>query len=99
MKTLAIRLEDDLHAQLSGLAQLSGSTITDIIRGAIEAYIESQADNPELTAKAQAAIDAIEREAEAKRAAIATMFGSKPERGNSGGRTSGSKRGTAPKSE
>src|SRR5262245_14595257 len=97
MKTLAIRLDDDLHAQLSGLAQLTGSTITDIIRGAIEAYIESQADNPELTAKAQAVLDEIEREAEAKRAAITNMFGSTGRGGN--GRGSAGKRSTAAKGE
>ena len=32
MKTLAIRLDDELHAQLSVLAQLSGTSLTDEIR-------------------------------------------------------------------
>ena len=55
MKTLAIRLEDDLHAQLSVLAQLEELTITDAIRQAIEEFIESKRHNPELTARADAA--------------------------------------------
>ena len=47
MKTLAIRLDDELHAQLSVLAQLSGTSLT----------------------------DEIEHEAQARQAAIATLFG------------------------
>jgi hypothetical protein len=75
MKTLAIRLDDDLHAQLSVLAQLSESTITEEIRKAIETHLDTQAKNPELTNRAQAVLDTIEREADARKAAIATMFG------------------------
>ena len=41
MKTLAIRLEEDLHAQLSVLAQLRESTITDEIRLALENHLEA----------------------------------------------------------
>jgi predicted DNA-binding protein len=41
VKTLAIRLEPELHAQLSLIAQLTGSTITDEIRAALEAHIET----------------------------------------------------------
>lgn len=75
MKTLAIRLDDELHAQLSVLAQLSDSTITDEIRQAIEKHLEGQRANPELTGKAQAVLDDIERDAKARQAAIATLFG------------------------
>jgi predicted transcriptional regulator len=74
MKTLAIRLEDDLHAQLSVLAQLEELTITDAIRQAIEGFIESKRHNPELTARAGAVLADIERDAEARREAIATLF-------------------------
>ncbi|MFT3855120.1 MAG: CopG family transcriptional regulator [Ilumatobacteraceae bacterium] len=88
MKTLAIRLDDDLHARLSVLAQLSGSTITDEIRTAIDKHLETQAHNPELTGKAQAVLDDIERDAQARRAAIATMFGTtEPARNGSTGRS------------
>ena len=39
-KTLAIRLDLPLHAQLSVIAQLRGNTITDEIRQAIEHHVE-----------------------------------------------------------
>lgn len=75
MKTLAIRLDDDLHAQLSVLAQLRDSTITDEIRKAIENHLEASQHDPELGNRAKAVLDDIERDAKARQAAIATLFG------------------------
>ena len=75
MKTLAIRLEDDLHAQLGVLAQLSELTVTDAIRQAIEQWVESNRSAPELTERAQSVLDEIERDAAQRRQAIATLFG------------------------
>jgi predicted transcriptional regulator len=75
VKTLAIRLEPDLHQQLSLIAQLRDSTITDEIRQAIESHVALVKSNPELAGKADAVIDDIEREAAARRDAIATLFG------------------------
>jgi predicted DNA-binding protein len=75
VKTLAIRLEPDTHAQLSLIAQLRGSTITDEIRAAVEAHIASAKSAPELAAQADNVLEDIEREASARREAIATMFG------------------------
>lgn len=74
MKTLAIRLEDDLHAQLSVLAQLRQSTITDEIRLALENHLEASKSDPELKNRAQAVLDDIGRDAKAREAAIATLF-------------------------
>jgi predicted transcriptional regulator len=74
VKTLAIRLEDDLHAQLSMLAQLEELTVTDAIRQAIEDFIENKRHNPELTARADAVLADIERDAIARREAIAALF-------------------------
>jgi predicted transcriptional regulator len=81
MKTLAIRLEDELHAQLSVIAQLSELTVTDAIRQAIEQWIEQKRTAPELTNRAQSILDEIERDAAQRRSAIATLFGetSEPE--------------------
>jgi predicted DNA-binding protein len=76
VKTLAIRLEPDLHAQLSLIAQLRGSTITDEIRTAVEAHIEHAKTAPELAAQADTVLADIERDAAARRDAIASMFGS-----------------------
>lgn len=78
VKTLAIRLEPDLHAQLSLIAQLRSSTITDEIRAAIEAHIALVKTAPELAAQAGSVLEDIEREAVARRAAIATLFGNEP---------------------
>lgn len=75
MKTIAIRLEDELHAQLSVLAQLQDTSLTDEIRQAIEAHLERTRNNPELANRAQAVLDDIERDAQARQAAIATLFG------------------------
>ena len=75
MKTLAIRLDEDLHAQLSVLAQLRDSTITDEIRTAIETHLAASQHDPELSTRATAVLDDIERDAKAQQAAIASLFG------------------------
>lgn len=75
MKTLAIRLDDELHAQLSVLAQLSGTSLTDEIRQAIEAHLQTKRANPELTERAKLVAEEIDQEAAARRAAISTLFG------------------------
>lgn len=93
MKTLAIRLDDDLHAQLSVLAQLRDSTITDEIRQAIESHLASSKRSPELTARAQGVLDDIERDAQGRRAAIATLFGNTEQPGEAA--KPASKRGTS----
>jgi len=79
VKTLAIRLEPDLHAQLSLIAQLRDSTITDEIRTALAAHIAQIKDQPELAARADDVLEAIEREAVARREAISTLFGTTPD--------------------
>ena len=76
MKTLAIRLEDEVHAQLSVLAQLEEHTVTDAIRQAVESYIEAKKAQPQVSARAEAVLAEIEREAAARRGAIAALFGS-----------------------
>ncbi|HUD05459.1 MAG TPA: hypothetical protein VMR18_00860 [Candidatus Saccharimonadales bacterium] len=75
VKTLAIRLEDDLHAQLTMVAQLGELTITDAIRQAIDQWIETKRSQPELAARAQSVLDEIENDAAQRRSAIATLFG------------------------
>lgn len=75
VKTLAIRLEPELHAQLSLIAQLRGSTITDEIRQAIEAHIVSIKATPDLANKANSVLADIERQASVRREAITTLFG------------------------
>lgn len=74
-KTLAIRVEETLHAQLRIIAQLRETTITDEIRQAIETRIASAQDDPEIITRAQQARDELEREAAARTAAIAGFLG------------------------
>lgn len=78
-KTLAIRLELPLHAQLSVIAQLRGTTITDEIRQALQAHVESVRLDTGLLAKADAVREDIEREARERQEAIASLFGDNPE--------------------
>jgi hypothetical protein len=75
LKTLAVRVEESLHAQLRFIAQLSGTSITEEIRRAIEHRITAAQDDPALIARAQQVREEIEREAAARSAAIAGFIG------------------------
>lgn len=91
VKTLAIRLDPDLHAQLSVIAQLRGSTITDEIREALGAHVESLSASEDLAGSAASMLDEIEREADARREALSTLFGSAEAKPKAARRTSGRK--------
>lgn len=75
-RTIAVRVQESLHTKLSFIAQLAGTSLSEEIRQAIEGRINTAQDDPELIARAQAAREAIEREAAAKSAAIAGFMGS-----------------------
>ncbi len=75
LKTIALRVDEGLHAQLRFIAQLNNSSISEEIRMAIETRIATAQDDPELVARAQQARDEIEREAAARNAAIAGFLG------------------------
>jgi predicted DNA-binding protein len=75
VKTLAIRLDEAIHAQLSVIAGLRKSTITEEIRQAIEEHIDKVRSNPELANSAESALDDIEREIATRKAAITALFG------------------------
>lgn len=83
MKTLAIRLDDELHAQLSVLAQLSGTSLTDEIRQALEIHLKAKRANPALSERAKAVSEEIEHEAQVRQAAIASLFASTEQPGGS----------------
>ncbi|MBF6171285.1 hypothetical protein [Nocardia blacklockiae] len=90
VKTLGVKLEPDVHAQLSFIAQLREGTITDEIQIAIRTHIERAKDDPELRSRAEQVQAEIEREAAARRDAIATLFaasGTTPEATPSSGTT------------
>ena len=63
MKTLAIRLDDDLHARLTIVAKLAEVSLTDAIRQAIESHVQTMSAKPDIQAKADALRQDIEREA------------------------------------
>ena len=70
MKTIAIRLEDETSELLTLVAQLEGTTQIEQIREAITSHLERKVAGGDLTARAQEALDEVEREASAKRKAI-----------------------------
>lgn len=74
MKTLAIRLEEETHARLTILSKLSGLSVTDTIRTAIDEYLTTLAAQPDIAAKDQALTDEIEREAAEQRSAIQALL-------------------------
>lgn len=78
IKTLAIRLDGDLHARLAILARLRGESVTDLIRQAVESRLDDLAHDPALAAKAKQLQDEIEREANEQKGALAALFPSPP---------------------
>ena len=74
-KTLGVRVDEELHAQLTFIAQLTDSTIADEIRRSIEARVQAAQSDPDLIARAEEVRAEIEREAQARQQAIAGLFG------------------------
>lgn len=75
LRTLAVRITEDLRAQLDIVAQLTGRTATEEIRLALEHWIEKVKSDPTMLQKAAKVRAEIERKAETERAAIAAIFG------------------------
>jgi hypothetical protein len=73
-KTLAIRLDNDVHAQLQVIARLLDSSIADEIRQAIDAHLHAKRKDPELGKRASEVRESIEHEAKLRQDAIATLF-------------------------
>jgi hypothetical protein len=74
MKTMAIRFEDELHAQLSMLAKLEELSVADAIRQAIEGWVKERRARPELVERAQQLLGDIDREANTRRGAIEALL-------------------------
>ncbi|OXM65332.1 hypothetical protein [Amycolatopsis vastitatis] len=75
LRTLAVRITEDLRAQLDIVAQLTGRSATEEIRLALEHWIEKTKADPVILKKAEAVRAEIERKAQTERAAIAAIFG------------------------
>ena len=74
LRTLAVRISEDLRAQLDVLAQLTGRSTTEEIRLAIEQWIAQSKSDPNVLKKAEAVKAEIERDAQTRRNAIAAIF-------------------------
>lgn len=75
LRTLAVRISEELRARLDILAQLTGRSATEEIRLALEHWIEKTKSDPAILKKAEAVRAEIEREAMTRRDAIAAIFG------------------------
>jgi ribosomal 50S subunit-associated protein YjgA (DUF615 family) len=96
LRTLAVRITEDLRAQLDIIAQLTGRSTTEEIRLALEHWIDKTKSDPEVLKKAEVVRAEIEREAQTRRNAIAAIFN---EVGESGGSTARSTRRSTKPSE
>ena len=74
LRTLTIRISEDLRAQLDVLAQLTGRSTTEEIRRAVEHWIAKSKTDPNVLKKAEAVKAEIEREAQTRRNASAAIF-------------------------
>lgn len=74
MKTVAIKVEDDLHAQMVLIAQLDGVTLTEVIRQAVENYVEQLRSGDGLAAKAEGLLAVIEQETATKKEAVTALL-------------------------
>lgn len=74
LRTLAVRITEDLRAQLDIIAQLTGRSATEEIRLALEHWIQKTKSDPAVLQKAEAVRAEIEREAQTRRNAIAAIF-------------------------
>jgi hypothetical protein len=75
VKTLAIRLQGDLHAQLVLVASLEGLSLNDTIRQAIEELIERKRASGDLAAQAARALEEMEQEAQVRKEALQALLG------------------------
>lgn len=75
MRTLAVRITDDLRAQLDVIAQLNDRSVTEEIRIALEAWVVTSKSDPKVLARAETVRAEIDREAKTKQSAIEAIFG------------------------
>ena len=74
LRTLAVRITDDLRAQLDLIAQLNDRSVTEEIRLSLEDWIERSKSDPNVLKRAETVRAEIEREATTKRNAIEAIF-------------------------
>jgi plasmid stability protein len=96
-KTLAIRLDDDVHAQLQVIARLQDSSIAAEIAAAIDAHLQTKRSDPELSSRAASVLEDIEAESRQRQEAIANLFSETPSAtGTKASRTRGGRKAGEP---
>ena len=75
IRPLSIRITDGLRAQLDVIAQLNDRSVTEEIRIALEAWVETSKSDPKVLQRAETVRAEIEREAKTKQSAIEAIFG------------------------
>jgi hypothetical protein len=75
VKTLGVKLPDELHSQFSLVAQLNQFSLNDAVLEAVKAYVEANRNEAGFGERAAAVLAEIEREASARRGAIEALFG------------------------
>lgn len=78
VKTTAIRFSPDRHARLTLIVQLRNSSLQDEVMKAVDAHIAAAKNDPALQELVEQAQADIEREAQERRATLATMFEAAP---------------------
>jgi hypothetical protein len=98
MKTIAVRLEDDVMGLLTFVSQVESTSIVDQIRAAIAVHLEQKVASGNLAARAEQAIADLDREMKARKEAIGSLIGNLP-KGNGGPAKSRSRRAPAAEPE
>ena len=75
VKTLGVKLPDELHAQFSMVVSLNGLSLNDGVLKAVQEYVDRNRSEADFAERAAAALAEIEREAAARRGAIQALFG------------------------
>jgi hypothetical protein len=79
VKTLGVKLPDELHSQFSLVAGLNDLSLNDAVVAAVKLYIDTNKARPDFNERATAALAAIEAEAQARRGAIESLFAQTPD--------------------
>ncbi|HEY1915722.1 MAG TPA: hypothetical protein VGH27_09110 [Streptosporangiaceae bacterium] len=81
VRTLAVRVSPDYHAQLSMVAQVDEISLTDLMMKALDSYMAQRREAPDFQAKAQAALNLAEAQMARTRA---MLLGTLPEAASAG---------------
>lgn len=79
VKTLGVKIPDELHSQFSLIAQLNELSLNDAVLRAVQEYVDRNKSEADFAEQAAAVVAEIEREAAARRGAIQALFGTSPE--------------------